>query len=588
MTFDDALFLINRLGGNYSVKALDANDRMKSGDKVLVQRGTDHYHAWHGQPLTSDTPYYTRQMVYNPTCTTDPNDTQDPPKKYHTSADGEINLVYHWGCGQYRLQEWRNIRNENMATLKDANGDDFPLRNNPDVKEGDICRITSDAGWKFWGAITFGEDQSGNFNMKFQTQYYRKNDPDDDRERVDIKVEGVGSGHQPQAGELLTFDFFRPENPFAVIDDDDLLLAWDGTENRKVRGENFKLLFGVPEILSFTTPYTAKRSETWNACYETKNSSEVKLKSRYSISTVAKNGCVPWSTSMNDTNYVLTLVVKDSKGDDYASQSNTIIMTDAEPLKLEENTSGTYGMLVTGGKGLPWEPWYIESKNKAQHSTTVTAKFLCQSKGQLTYDGYYSSEGSFDHCRIFLNGSKIVNVSGFNDDGTWNRIDDTINVDVGDTFEIQYYKDSSVSHGHDGIVFPLIYITEDGAKEVEKLTGKAKWMKRYLGKVQANTSNWNNLECKYKFSYSPSGTYSEQYFVSKYKLDKTIEASFWPQTNDKVWLMINEDPESITEHTCIEHGHATNSGYNRFKLDPPGPTQFNAGDRMYVFDSDPR
>ena len=588
MTFDDALFLINRLGGNYRVKALDASDRMKSGDKVLVQRGTDHYHAWHGQPLTSDTPYYTRQMVYNPTCTIDPNDSD---KKYHTSADGEINFTYHWGCGQYRLNEWRNIRNNNMSTLKDVNGNDFPLRNNTDVKEGDICRITSDAGWKFWAAIGFGVDESGNKNMKFQPQYYRANDPDDFRERVDIKVEGVGSGHQPQAGELLTFDFFRPENPFAVIGDDDLLLAWDGTENRKVRGENFKLLFGVPEILSFTTPYTAKRATTeaagFDVCWETKNSSEVILKSRLSSYEMDANGCDKWYTNVSDTNYVLTLVVKDSKGDDYASQSNTVILTDAEPLKLQSVSSGSTGMLYRGGKGLPWEPWYIESKNQGRHNTEVVAKFVCQSKGQLFYDGYYSSESGWDYCRIYFNGSRIANLSGYNDDGTWRRVTETRNVNKNDTLDIYYYKDSSNNYGHDGLVFPLIYLIEDGAKEVKKLTDKAVWMKIYLGRELGYSPDWANPECKYKFSYAPSGSYKENYFVSRKRLDGESEASVWPTKGSKVWMMINEDPESITEHTCIDHNNGYDA-YNRFKLDPPGPTQFNSGDRMYVFSSDPR
>ena len=45
MALDNALFLVDRGGTNYRSKGSDIGDRMKSGDRVLVQRGTNHFKA---------------------------------------------------------------------------------------------------------------------------------------------------------------------------------------------------------------------------------------------------------------------------------------------------------------------------------------------------------------------------------------------------------------------------------------------------------------------------------------------------------------------------------------------------------------
>jgi hypothetical protein len=45
MALDNALFLVDRGGTNYRSKGSDIGERMKSGDRVLVQRGTNHFKA---------------------------------------------------------------------------------------------------------------------------------------------------------------------------------------------------------------------------------------------------------------------------------------------------------------------------------------------------------------------------------------------------------------------------------------------------------------------------------------------------------------------------------------------------------------
>ena len=200
----------------------------------MVQRGTEHFHTWYGK--SADTFYLTRRVRFNNQCF--PNAAGDANDQ-HTDQPGEVNLSYWWGCGgPSPIREWRNIRNKNVSGFVDLDGEPFPLQRNSDIVEGSICRITSDAGWSSWHEIDF---KGANDGIGFQTQYTN----DAGRERTDLKVEGVENTYKPANGEILTLDFLDPEanSAFSDIQDDDLLLAWDGSKNRKVTGATFKTLF---------------------------------------------------------------------------------------------------------------------------------------------------------------------------------------------------------------------------------------------------------------------------------------------------------------------------------------------------------
>ena len=81
----------------------------------------------------------------------------------------------------------------------DLDGEDFPASEKQTlISDGSICRITSDAGWSSWHEIDF---KGANDGLGFKTLY--TNDAGD-RERTDLKVEGVQNTYKPANGEILT------------------------------------------------------------------------------------------------------------------------------------------------------------------------------------------------------------------------------------------------------------------------------------------------------------------------------------------------------------------------------------------------
>ena len=236
MSLDDALFLVDRGGTNYHSKGSDIADRIQVGDKVLVQRNDERFYTWYGKPGNGETPYATRRIRFNNQCF--PNNAGDANDQ-HTDQPGELNLSYWWGCGgPSPIREWRNLRNKNVSTFVDLDGEDFKLQSQSLISEGSVCRITSDAGWKSWHEIKF---LGANDGLGFKTQYTN----DAGRERTDLKVEGVSNQYKPANGEILTFDFFDPADitPFPDIEDDDLLLVWENNQSKHVTGATFKGLF---------------------------------------------------------------------------------------------------------------------------------------------------------------------------------------------------------------------------------------------------------------------------------------------------------------------------------------------------------
>ena len=233
MSIKTASYLVQRGNDYYHVKGDHIADRIQSGDKLLVQRDDDHYHVWYGKPSDTDTPYVTRRCRFNNVCDGD----------QHTDEPGEVNLSYWWGCGSPSpMHEWRNIRNKNVNSFVDLDGEPFALQKQTLISEDSVCRITSDAGWEFWGVIGFTGSGEG---LAFKPQYTN----DSGRERTDLKIVGVGKKHKPANGEILTFDFFKAtSDPFPDMRPDDILIAQDNDgKHWQVSGANFKSLFAPPE-----------------------------------------------------------------------------------------------------------------------------------------------------------------------------------------------------------------------------------------------------------------------------------------------------------------------------------------------------
>ena len=71
-------------------------------------------------------------------------------------------------------------------------------------------------------------------------------------------------------------DRFYTRFPFDNIKDNDLLLAWDGTKNRKVKGSKFKRLFlPPPEVITPPVIQKTRETDSWGSVkYELVSTSE--------------------------------------------------------------------------------------------------------------------------------------------------------------------------------------------------------------------------------------------------------------------------------------------------------------------------
>jgi surface protein len=200
-------------GDKKFVKGADFKNVATGSEVVWVQRGTtgaEKYRAWYGQP----------ENVNNPDLT--------------------YRFNYFEAPGPYPTNEWRNIRHVNETVL-DLDGKTLVLKDNTEIKDGDVCRITHSGGMENW--YVFDTSDENNF-IKFKTIYTRE----DGRERVDVKRKG--SRPKPDGSQELVLSIYKKSNlkPYNKIADTDWVWAQttesDGSIKKwKVNGLEFKKLF---------------------------------------------------------------------------------------------------------------------------------------------------------------------------------------------------------------------------------------------------------------------------------------------------------------------------------------------------------
>lgn len=258
MSIDNALFLVSRNRDNYHVTGATVKDKILAGDRVLVQRGTDHFYAWRNKPSDTDLPYMTRRFYYK---VEEPDVDKGEDQRQHPDGDGLINLSLYFGnAGPYPTNEWKNLRNK-QTSINDIDGLPFRIQNNPDVQDGDIVHITEEGGpFQGWYEIR----QDTNDWVSFKEQYYRKDHPNDQPDNPRPRVDISQSGARPawDGTVVLKFEFYRDFDSFAHIEDTDLLLANDDQGNIcHVTGSKFKDLF-LPPPVAISKPVIEYDGET--------------------------------------------------------------------------------------------------------------------------------------------------------------------------------------------------------------------------------------------------------------------------------------------------------------------------------------
>lgn len=247
MSLDDALFLVYRNNTTYHVKGIDISTKIRSGDRILVQRGDDVFHSWCGQQDFTQPPLFSYKFYYEVGIGNGPPGGDGSPTNGHPTGDGKINLsLYFSNGGPYPTNEWRNVRNT-QNTINDLDGKQFRLLQNPDIENGDIVRIT-ELGGNFEGFYSIKKDTNG--FLMFETQYTR----DDGRPRTDIK-RSTNKRPAYNSNVVLRFDIFRNRDLPFNIRNNDLLLAYDEQGNvRHVTGYSFKQLFIQPRVNVLSRP----------------------------------------------------------------------------------------------------------------------------------------------------------------------------------------------------------------------------------------------------------------------------------------------------------------------------------------------
>lgn len=468
MSLDEAIFLVERLKTTHHVKGQDISTKIKSGDRILVQRDDHRFHAWSGQQDFSESPLFSFRFYYEVGIDTGPPNNQGNPTNGQPTGDGKVNLsLYFENGGPYPTNEWRNIRNT-QNTINDLDGKEFRLRDNRDLENGDIVRITEEGG-DYVGFYSIKKD--GNEYVLFDTQYTRN----DGRLRTDIK-RSTDKRPVHNSNVVLRFDIFRPGDfPFGTIQSTDLILANDDQgELCHATGSKFESLF-LPPPFVVTKPVIAYDGET-NGYGQIKYvlvSDAVMSRpsdSFYGRWAYSRDDGATWFDNKYGPEYYFfdndVDKVKYTETHSYGSDRIVVVSEimdfgppiNAEPLKLVQ-TDSAY-MTVSGGMGLPTESWNLESTNVGISSTTAIAKFECQVDGELFYNVRFSSEPNHDYVYIMINDELVAKKSGYITN-SWYRFQNYQSVAEGDIIEIGYRKDSSVHHGYDKIIVDELYLTED-------------------------------------------------------------------------------------------------------------------------------
>ena len=251
----------NNTNQKFRVKGSDFKDVAKGPEMVWVQRGNDHYWTWYGQPGDPDSPDFSYRFHYSIGGYPDlPGDQRTQP-----SGDGKINLsLYFTQPGPYPTEEWRNVRNE-TRTINDLDGKEFKTLNNPDLNDGDVCRITHEGGdLEAWYIVDGSTSSNNDIWLKFKPLYTKSET--ENRERTDVKRKGRRP--DPDGIQVLKFDFYSKEKaqPFAQIADTDWLWAQKDGVKYRVSGQKFKDLFKTEEPSSTGMPdgpWRDKRQQYW-------------------------------------------------------------------------------------------------------------------------------------------------------------------------------------------------------------------------------------------------------------------------------------------------------------------------------------
>ena len=125
-------------------------------------------------------------------------------------------------------------------------------------------------------------------------------------------------------------------------------------------------------------------------------------------------------------------------------------------------------------------------------------------------------------------------------------------------------------------------------QQPSRYADKAVWGFRYIGyPVCREIDVWSVDENKDKFSVCKNGSDTDYIFRPYYNANGDAYPGTPYSGDPKLWIMVNDDISTLREYDVIGRGQSSSSNYIRFKLDG-GPTEFQEGDWLHAFSSDPR
>lgn len=177
-----------------------------------------------------------------------------------------------------------------------------------------------------------------------------------------------------------------------------------------------------------------------------------------------------WTTSRPDGNFALgnhTVYVyaSDSFGNQSSFTSRTFTITTPPTSTINEDfEDGSFAYSNSGS-------WYLtsyqrysgsysfRSSNTSDYSTSSHTFYLSvpsnSSSSSISFDYLVRSEANWDYLRVYIDGVRIVNVSGY---GSWTSYSQYAAPGL-HTVKIEYYKDSSLSHYDDAAYIDNLKLT---------------------------------------------------------------------------------------------------------------------------------